>query len=456
MESKKVNKYEEQRLANIKQNANMLAALKIHSTITQLNDLSKRHKRKYTKKPRNDSHVVRTSLRCRGIAPQEIPTKTPKIRQSPISSVLEPGAVKMRDAFVNSSGLDNCKLIERILGVSKNSYVGYSTDNALEVTEKGDNSTALDSLRLGPQKIARFFQGKIFSLRFFPSNDKRMIVVGGDYGNLGFWDVDSVDDGDRMYVYRPHSGPVSGIVFQHFSTSKIFTSSYDGCIRLMDVERETFDLAYHGDHSICSLSQRPNNVKSLYFGEGQGKVNVWDETSGKSSSLWSLHEGRINSIDFNAHNTNIMATSSSDRTACIWDLRKVNVNKPEPISTVNHKRAVHSAFFSPSGSLLATTSFDHTVGLLGGANYDRVSMLSHTNGISTPLRGSWGWDDRYIFIGNMKGGIDAISTVTNRCIDTLRSPEMTAIPRFFEKHPANVGMLAGVTHTGLVYLWTPS
>lgn len=138
---------------------------------------------------------------------------------------------------------------------------------------------------------------------------------------------------------------------------QIFTSSYDGCIRLMDVEREIFDLAYYGDHSICSLSQRSDDVKSLYFGEGQGKVNVWDETAGKSSSLLSLHEERINSIDFNAHNTNIMATSSSDGTACIWDLRKIVVDKPEPISTVNHKRAVFSAFFSPSGNLLATTRY---------------------------------------------------------------------------------------------------
>lgn len=67
----------------------------------------------------------------------------------------------------------------------------------------------------------------------------------------------------------------------------------------------------------------------------------------------------------------------------------------------------------------------------------------------------WGWDDKYIFIGNTKGGIAAISTVTNRSVDTLGSPEMSAILRFFDKHPANVGMLAGASR-GLVYLWTPS
>lgn len=125
----------------------------------------------------------------------------------------------------------------------------------------------------------------------------------------------------------------------------------------MDVERETFDLAYAGAHSITTISQRPNEVKSLYFSEGQGKLSVWDESAGKSSALWSLHEVRINSIDFNAHNTNLMATSSNDGTACVWDLRKVASHKPEAVIAVNHKRAVNSAYFSPSGSLLATTRY---------------------------------------------------------------------------------------------------
>ena len=60
-------------------------------------------------------------------------------------------------------------------------------------------------------------------------------------------------------------------------------------------------------------------------------------------------------IDFNPENTNIMATSSSDKTACIWDLRKLSKSKPEFVKLVAHKRVVYSAYFSPSGSFLATT-----------------------------------------------------------------------------------------------------
>lgn len=69
-------------------------------------------------------------------------------------------------------------------------------------------------------------------------------------------------------------------------------------------------------------------------------------------------------------------------------------------------------------------------------------------------RGIWGWDDSYVFIGNMKRGVDIISTAEKRCIDTLVSEQITAIPCRFDVHPHKVGMLAGATSGGQVYLWT--
>ena len=96
-------------------------------------------------------------------------------------------------------------------------------------------------------------------------------------------------------------------------------------------------------------------VICLYFGKGHGGLNIWDERVGKCSTQWNLHERMINSIDFNSKNYNIMATSSSDGTACIWDLRSINVDQPKPLKEVGHNRAVQSAYFSPSRSSLAMT-----------------------------------------------------------------------------------------------------
>lgn len=125
----------------------------------------------------------------------------------------------------------------------------------------------------------------------------------------------------------------------------------------MDAEKEVFDLVYSCEDTIFSLSQQPNNANCLYFCEGYGGLSIFDRRTGNCPTKWSLHDARINTIDFNPGNPNIMATSSTDGTACIWDLRSINADKPKALKTVSHKRAIHSAYFSPYGRSLATTRY---------------------------------------------------------------------------------------------------
>ena len=125
----------------------------------------------------------------------------------------------------------------------------------------------------------------------------------------------------------------------------------------MDDEKEFFDLVHSSDDSIYSVSQRSDDVKCLYFSEGHGGLNIWDERIGKCSTQWNLHEHRIDSIDINSKNYDIMATSSLDGIAYIWDLRSINVDQPKTLKKVSHKRAVQSAYSSPFGSSLAMTRY---------------------------------------------------------------------------------------------------
>ena len=55
----------------------------------------------------------------------------------------------------------------------------------------------------------------------------------------------------------------------------------------------------------------------------------------------------------------------------------------------------------------------------------------------------------------MKKGVDVISPAQRRTIMTLQSPHISAIPWRFHSHPYEVGMLAGATGWGQVYMWTP-
>ncbi|XP_043702938.1 DNA damage-binding protein CMR1-like [Telopea speciosissima] len=258
---------------------------------------------------------------------------------------------------------------------------GPSYSTFMSISEKAPlSSLNFASLRSKPDNTARVMPGRITNVCFFPASYRLLVIAGNEFGNIGFWDVDSQEEeGDGICLYHPHSAPVSGILIQPFSLSKVFTSSQDGLIRLLDVEKESFDLVFSSEYSIFSLSQRPHDVKSIYFGEGEGGLNVWDERAGKSSSSWMLHEQRINSIDFNPENDNLMATSSTDGTVCIWDARSINTEKPKSLKIVHHKKAVYSAYFSPSGNCLATTSLGDKVGVLRGVDFAEVDMIQHNN-----------------------------------------------------------------------------
>ncbi|XP_047169312.1 WD repeat-containing protein 76-like isoform X3 [Vigna umbellata] len=372
MKPQKLTDYELQRLQNIRRNNEMMAALKLHSKATQLSNFKRQRveakstRVKLEKKPKTETPIVisvRRSLRTRGIPPDceglnrdsVAPTTLSRETPPPVSttrskekppSVSSLGPLSM--ATARASAHSDSSFIESLMGMAQD--VSVPKGNA------GD-SLELESLSLYFDNIARVVSGRITNVRFFPTNSVKMIAAGNKFGNIGFWNMGE----SEVHLYRPHNAPISGILIQSHCCSKIYTSCYDGILRLMDAEKEIFDLVFESDETIYALSQPPNETNCLYLAEGSGGLTMWDNRVGKLSSHWDLHDSRINTIDFNCQNPHIVATSSSDATACTWDLRYTNRNDLTALRTVTHKRSVHSAYFSPSGGSLATTSAAWTI-----------------------------------------------------------------------------------------------
>ncbi|CDY39949.1 BnaC06g40270D [Brassica napus] len=490
--------YERKRLENIRRNDEMMAALNVRAKASLLTAATKRPRdestKSYKKKEKPETPIVmRKSLRTRGLDPDSVglpywfsdsPKRIPTPPQQYSSAPLQKSSVRLLAPLPFDKAYDgegSCKkLIETMLPFAKKSCGGKMVKGS--VKDENDDSPMSsgndylkkevvkpekiefdgEPLSLEPHNVARVVPGRILAVKFMPCQNVNLVAAGDKLGNVGFWNLDcqGEEEDDGIYLFRPHTAPVSSLVFQQNSLSKVISSSYDGLIRLMDVEKSVFDLVYSSDDAIFSLSQRPDDEQSLYFSAGYGMLNVWDLRAGKSVFNWDdLHEHRINSIDFSSQNPHVMATSSTDGSACLWDLRSMGATTPKTLKTVNHSRAVHSAYFSPSGLSLATTSVDNYIGILSGANSEDISMISHDNAtnrwIST-FRGVWGWDDSYIFVGNRPSkGIDVISTKLKRTVKELHDPLMRAIPCRIHCHPLNVGMLAGSTAGGQVYVWTP-
>lgn len=213
----------------------------------------KSYKSSPTKKPKIETSVVlRRSLRTRGVPPDASTAgglkddndddnqtkKNPKLNTTPIStnSLHKPVPLAMRDACTSDNSSDRA-LVSTILRCSEKSllresdvFPSDSNENlrrskpfeSLKAQKRVYSSVRVDALKLDQENIARVVPGKILNLRFFPTLDMHMVVVGNKFGNIGFWNVEAKEEDDGgIYVYHPHSGPISGIVIDPFSISKV-------------------------------------------------------------------------------------------------------------------------------------------------------------------------------------------------------------------------------------------
>uniref|UniRef100_K7M7J7 Uncharacterized protein n=1 Tax=Glycine max TaxID=3847 RepID=K7M7J7_SOYBN len=82
-----------------------------------------------------------------------------------------------------------------------------------------------------------------------------------------------------------------------------------------------------------------------------------------------------------------------------------------------------------------------------------ATVINHKNQTGrwlSTFRAKWGWDDSYLFVGNLKRGADVVSTVQRMMLMTLESQHMSAIPCRFHTHSYEVRMLVGATSGGQI------
>ncbi|BAF23361.1 uncharacterized protein [Oryza sativa Japonica Group] len=444
--------YERLREENIRRNDAILASLRRKaselSAAIQSSSSSKRPK-KQPPPPRATPIpvVLRRSLRTRGLPPS---TSTSS------SSAASPPAPESPPEAPCSTRLSS-SLASAILAAA-------SASPAAPPPVRDDGFDAGAELVLRPSHVRRVVPDRILSVRVLPLVDRTVVAAGNKLGNVGFWDVDggAVAGADGVFEYLPHRGPVGAIVSHPATPQKIYSCCYEGEICLMDLEKENFNMIYLTDYPIFSLCQAPNSPSSLYLAEGND-LKLFDERMGKVSATWNLHDNRINSIDFHPENTYMLATSSTDGTACMWDLRNMKEKEPESLKVLEHGRSVQSAYFSPSGRMVATTSLDDTVRIFSVDDFGNSSIMKHNNKTGrwlSTFKAIWGWNDTDLFIGNMARAIDIIlvdlngSSLLAMNNARLESEHMTAIPGRFSAHPYKVGHLACASSGGKVFLWT--
>jgi len=235
----------------------------------------------------------------------------------------------------------------------------------------------VQNLRIkGPWPTVKVCQGRVYCMAIHENKDK-VLVCGGDVdGNLGFWDLNEdlaedyepeFDEEPNVYSYRAHSRTLSSMQYSPTDPTKLFTSSYDGSIRYLDLVKQQFIESYvvssdASDHlgsiSIDSTGQQ------LWFADVEGAVTLKDVRTPKNEMVYrkSLHEKKVGCVNVNPKYGNLIVTSSLDRTMRIWDIRTFgkNTKVDEPLQELAqfpHNLSVTSAMWSPDGEI----SFVHWI-----------------------------------------------------------------------------------------------
>ena len=245
-----------------------------------------------------------------------------------------------------------------------------------------DYQNKLKSLSLKEEDCAKVVEARITQTIFHPTSEKLLCLAGDKMGCLGIWDVNhgkrkstlATDDtsinADGVYKYMPHIANITSIHCWANSANKIYSTSYDGTVRCLDIHAEEFDLFHtvKGDifdnEAMIQDATYLRDGNSILLGMGSGDVALLDARTGKQGWFQEFHQSKINSIQQNPMNENILITASGGVNGkfSIHDLRMVGKSKFEAVhSHKGHTKSINAAYFSGDGDHVVTVGQDNYV-----------------------------------------------------------------------------------------------
>lgn len=300
---------------------------------------------------------------------------------------------------------------------------------------------------------------RIQSLCLHPMESKLLVIAGCVDGSLGLWDVSS--DLNPLQ-FEPHSSPINCISVRS-DYNQLLTTSHDGTIRCADLQKSVFNLVYQTDEKKkvthltwhCELSEQ-----TLLVAEGSGCVSVIDlRDSDKCKPEMSIqcHPRSVRTVQVHPVKKDYFLTSSGVGECKIFDIR----NKKVETSSLLHKKGLTSAFFSPNGTKVLTTSNDDRLRIFDVTTLDdpkeecKVLHDNHTGRWLSVFKAIWHpCSSDIFFIGSMQYPRRVqLYSATGALLKEVKSEDMTTITPVLSLHP-KLPIVTGGDSSGRVYVFT--
>uniref|UniRef100_A0A182UG24 WD repeat-containing protein 55 homolog n=1 Tax=Anopheles melas TaxID=34690 RepID=A0A182UG24_9DIPT len=239
------------------------------------------------------------------------------------------------------------------------------------------------------EKFLKGHENVVFSVAYnYPRCDR--ILTGSFDKTAKIWNPVS---GNCINTLWGHTAEIVGAEFNPHQCELVATCSMDNTARVFHSETGQ-EIHLFADHSAEVISARFNKEGSLLLTASFDETaTVWDMRAKEVQNLPTLcstptvrhaivirgHEAELSNAVWNFQ-CNLIATSSLDRTAKIWDLRRLD----EPQATATHKDEVLDVAFNCTGTRLATGSADCTAKVWDvTGNFELVTIMAgHSDEVS--------------------------------------------------------------------------
>ncbi|XP_059474704.1 WD repeat-containing protein 76-like isoform X2 [Neocloeon triangulifer] len=241
---------------------------------------------------------------------------------------------------------------------------------------------------------------KVTALAVHRSVNPLLLTSGTKSGSVCIWKVEEDDPevaSSQVFGFGTHVDQVNHLLFGADHPNFLFSSSRDGTVKCLDLNREQFTLCHKTLEEETWLTWHAQVKPSVLLVASSEGCLLRLDTREEAVSKFQCHYGSINSVD--VVRENCVLTASDDGIMSIWDLRCMSTSKSVDSGIVKGRQratpiteAVESAFFSPQGGnrLLASSKdhfyvYDHAPNLAPFQSFSGVILNSDTRKSNLPM-----------------------------------------------------------------------
>lgn len=288
-------------------------------------------------------------------------------------------------------------------------------------------------------------------------HDLNKLATGSADGIVKYWNMSTREE---FASFKAHYGLITGLCVSPESYSKSKNNHYmlscgdDKTIKLWSVNSDDFSninddqelnkqgliKTFFGEHSFQGIDHHRN--KSTFV-TGGAQIQLWDSNRSKPLSNLTWGADNISNVKFNQNETDILASTGSDNSIVLYDLR---TNSPtqkivqtmrtnslcwNPMEAFNfvianedhnayyydmrnmsralnvfkdHVSAVMDVDFSPTGDEIVTGSYDKTIRIYK-TNHGHSREIYHTKRMQHVFQVKYSMDSKYIISGSDDGNV---------------------------------------------------